>query len=86
MATDPNNTNDQDRQRLEEELRKVREELAAVKAERDQYRRLIYPAVWQKFTEEELRHFSEDDSEEGVRELDQFVGELEEIVADEPPP
>jgi hypothetical protein len=86
MATEPNNTNDDDRQRLEEELRKLREKLADVEAERDQYRRILYPPLWQKFTEEELRFFSEDDSEEGVEELDQFVEELERIVNDEQQP
>lgn len=57
-----------------------RQLLADVQAERDQYRRLLYPAVWQQFTEEELQRFAEDESEEGTQRLEHFLGELEDIL------
>jgi hypothetical protein len=65
---------------LTQELAGLRETLAAVEAERDEYRRLLYPSVWQQFGAAELRQFAEDDREEGCRPLDDFVGELEGIV------
>jgi Ribonuclease G/E len=69
---------------LEGELQRERETLALVREECAQYRSLIYPAIWQQYTEEELRSFAEDDSEEGALQLDQFIGELEDIVDGKP--
>jgi hypothetical protein len=64
----------------EDPLQRLQQLLANVQAERDEYRRILYPAIWEQFSEEELRRFAEDESEEGAQSLDQFLGELEDIV------
>jgi hypothetical protein len=65
---------------LQEELQRQQQRLAVVQAERDEYRRLLYLAVWQQFTEDELRRFAEDDNTEGAQPLEHFLGELEDLV------
>ena len=67
---------------LQEELRQQGQTLALVQAERDEYRRLLYPAIWQQYTEDELRRFAEEDTTTDTQQLEQFVAELEEIVND----
>lgn len=65
---------------LEKELERQAQVLAMIQEERDQLREIVYPPLWQKFSEEELRRFAEDDNLEDTQELHEFIGEIEDIV------
>ena len=49
----------QTHQDLQETLAEERRLLESVREERDEYRRILYPALWAKIPMEELIHFSE---------------------------
>jgi hypothetical protein len=61
-------------QRLEEERERERQALAAVRAERDAYRRAAYAWAAGQVTDEDLRRYA---AEEDGLPLDDFIGELE---------
>jgi chromosome segregation ATPase len=70
----------QEVQRLSAELKQERDTLAVVRAERNSFHRYICDQYMKDIPEEELRHWASDDNEEGCLELDQFIGEIEDIV------
>lgn len=65
---------------LEQELAASRRLLGQVETERDEYRRYVHAQIRASFTEAELRALAEPVDEETCKPLDNFFGELEEVV------
>jgi hypothetical protein len=59
---------------------RTRQSRAAIQAERDEYRRLLHEAVLAQYSKEELCHLAKEEDESDCLPLEEFLGELEEIV------
>ncbi len=65
---------------LEQELDASRQLLGQVEAERDEYRRYVHEQIRASFTEAEIQALGEPIDEESCKPLEDFIGELEDVV------